>query len=46
MPSETVLFAGTALPLRVSWTPIPCAGEAEAVFVKIAWALSAVAPER
>ena len=45
-PNDTVLLVESTLPLRFSWTPIPPAGEAEAVLVKIEFALSAVVPER
>ncbi|GHK56752.1 hypothetical protein KPZU09_64880 [Klebsiella pneumoniae] len=45
VPSETVLFADGAAVAR-QLNAYPCAGEAEAVLVKIALALSAVVPER
>ena len=46
VPSDTVLLAGTMLPLRVICTPIPCATDVEAVLLKIELAVSAVVPER
>ncbi|MCQ4856862.1 hypothetical protein NE471_28625, partial [Escherichia coli] len=33
--TNTVLFAGIIVPLRVNCTPTPCAGENDAVLVKI-----------
>ena len=45
-PNDTVLFAGIIVPLRVNCTPTPCAGENDAVLVKIELPASAVVPER
>ena len=41
-PNDTVLFAGIIVPLRVNCTPTPCAGENDAVLVKIELPASAV----
>ena len=46
MPSDIVLLAESADPLRITCTPIPCAGEAEVVLAKIELAESVVVPVR